>query len=290
MLNVKEQKAHILTADKKLVDWLLSMNTNNRHLRKTHVAWLENAIAAKEFILTGHGITISKEGKLLDGQHRLLAIVNQSYPPVPLLVVTGLEEKSQMYIDQHAKRSLSDMLRLSLDKSVTNQMTAVLTFLLKVNQRDGTFSLKGKTKPSLQEVYDKMAETMDDITVVLDATGKHVRAAVTAAIYHYYLQDPDAAIELAMQIRDGELLKKTDPAYQLRRYIDNHPSGSSTQALESYRYTVTACLAHSQGRAVEVIRPSNSWAELGYTQRGEINRKKRNKRSRDKKRKAKKVA
>lgn len=284
MLNVKEQKAHILTANKKLVDWLLSMNTNNRHLRKTHVAWLENAIENKEFILTGHGVTVSEDGELLDGQHRLLAIVNKNYPPVPLLVVTGLKKKSQMYIDQHAKRSLSDMLRLTLDKSITGQMTAVLTFLLRVNEKDGVFSLKGKTKPSLQEVHDKMSETMDDLISIIDASGNHVRASSVAALYHYYVNyDRDKAIELALAIRDGEMLKKTDPAYKLRQYLSSHPSGSISQALESYRYTVTACLAHSQGRAVESLRPSNSWAELGYTSRAKEIKRRRSKRRRDKK-------
>lgn len=264
MFDVKEQKAHIVKADKKLVDWLMSMNTNNRHARKTHVAWIEEAIKNKEFVLTGHGITVSKSGVLLDGQHRLKAIINAGYPPVDLLIVTGLDKNSQMYVDQHAKRTMADMLRLTLDKTISNQMASVVGFLMKLREDDGMFRSGVKIRPSVQAFHDKMSECMEDLSAIIDAAGERVRTGALAALYDYYMKyNKDKAIEFAIQVRDGEMLKKTDPAYKLRQYLSTHTNLGGSQALETYRHAVTACLAHSQGRKIEQFKPSNSWDTVG---------------------------
>lgn len=268
MLDVKPKKAHILTANKKLVDWLLSLNTNNRHLRKSHVAWMQQAIIDGEFILTGHGIAVSEDGVLLDGQHRLSAIKAADYPPVEIMVVTGLDKKAQMYVDQHAKRTTADMLRLTLDKTISNKMSAVLTFLLKMREEDGVFIIGGKNKPSLQQIHDKMADELEDLIIVTDATGQKIRTGAVAAIYDYYTKyNKDAAIEFAIQVRDGEMLKKDAPAYALRRYLNTHTHNGGSQSIETYRHAVTACIAHSQSRRVDHFRPSNTWRELGQPNR-----------------------
>lgn len=274
MFDVKEQKARILTSDKKLVDWLLSMNTNNRHARKTHVAWIEESVNKGEFILTGQGICVSKSGVLLDGQHRLQALVNAGYPSVKLLVVTGLDKKAQMYVDQHTKRTMADMLRLTLDKTISNCMASSVGFLMKLRHEDGMFRAGVKGRPSVQEFHDKMTECMKDLTTVVNATGEKVRVGAIVAIYDYHQRSPDKAIEFALQVRDGEMLKRDDAAYKLRQYLATHKGMGGTQSLETYRHTVSACIAHSQGRKMESLRPSNSWDELGKTQRQNKKKKK----------------
>lgn len=273
MYDVKEKKARIVTTDKKLVDWLLSMNVNNRYVRKMHVTWLREAIKAGEFVLTGQGITVSKEGVLLDGQHRLKALAEADYPPVELLLVTGLDKSAQIYVDQHAKRNVADMLKLTLDKNVSKLAAAVVTFLLKLDERDGGFINK-QARPSLAMLRNKMKDEFEDIATVVEACGRKTRTGAITAIYHYYQKTGrDAAIDFAIQVRDGEMLKKTDPAYQLRRYLTTHTGNGGSQAIETYRYAVTACIAHQQGRQIELFKPSNSWEALGTADRSASKRK-----------------
>lgn len=261
MLPVKERKAHILKSSKALVQWLLSMNTNNRPIRWSHVDWLVKAIEDGNFCLTGQGIGISKDGVLLDGQHRLLAIEKAEYKPVDLLIVTGLDEGSQIYVDQHAKRSTADMLKLALDQTVTSKMAAIAGFMVKLKERDGVFALEAG-KPSLDDIVEYMTENAEDLGIITLAAGNKTRTGITSALYHYGKKyDANMAYALAEQIKNGEQLVKTDPAYRVRDYILNRASSTGgSRILEDYMVGVSACVAHAQGRKMETgIRGMQNW-------------------------------
>jgi hypothetical protein len=110
--------AQIKTATRQLVDSLLEMNTNNRAVRKSVVDCYKQDIADGRWYLTNQGIGVDINGVLIDGQHRLLAIKESGYPPIPLLIVSGLSVEAQTAIDQHSKRSVRDVWKLVLDHSV----------------------------------------------------------------------------------------------------------------------------------------------------------------------------
>lgn len=263
MFNLKQRKAFIIKASKKSVDYLLGLNVNNRTVKKRHVEWIKNAIIEKDFVLTGQSISVSRDGALQDGQHRLLAIREAGYPPVELLLITGLDAKAQLYVDQHAKRTMADMLKINLNKNVTPKMAAVATLLLRLKERHGVFS-SGGVRPSVKRVYALMTGIREDIEEISEACGMKVRTGAVAAIYHYSQKAGiSKAVAFAIQVRDGENISKNDPAYKLRKYLDAHRSHGGSQMLETYRMTVSACIAHCNNRKLEALRPSNSWAELG---------------------------
>ncbi|QNL30839.1 hypothetical protein SEA_ESTES_151 [Mycobacterium phage Estes] len=89
----------------------LEGNKGNRPLNTKHVQMLSNAIQAGRFQYNGDTIRISKEGTLLDGQHRLNAVI-EADATVPMLVVFGLDEDVVSSIDQGRPRSVIDILRM----------------------------------------------------------------------------------------------------------------------------------------------------------------------------------
>jgi hypothetical protein len=191
-----------------------------------------------------------------------MAIRDADYPPVELLIVTGLDEKARVYVDQHAKRSAGDMLKIILNKQITNRMAAVLTFhqLLK-EEKDGFY--KNARRVHLDELVDDMTSHAEYLTELVNASGTKARAGVMCALFHYGLKfDPDRALQLAEQIRLGEGLRRDDPAYRLREYITSNKSAGLRASLEDYKMAVTACLADALGEPLKVFRPSNSWTEL----------------------------
>lgn len=264
MLDYTKKDAQIVKASKKLVDELLSLNQNNRNPRKTHIDWLQDAIKTKEFILTGQGISVSDKGILIDGQHRLMAIRNAGYPPVEILVVTGLDEKSRIYVDQHAKRSTSDMLKIVLNQEITNRLAAIINFHLKLKEKEGDF-IWDKLKPSLDEVVEATAEHSYIISLLIDAMGPLGRAGLLCALFHYAKRyDEDTALQFAGQVGIGENLERDDPAHRLRHYLFTRGKknyGGSGQ-LEDYKVCVTACVAHANGDKMETIRVSYDWKKL----------------------------
>lgn len=87
----------------------LKDNVKNRKLKKRLVDQIANDIKKGQFHLTHQGIAFDTKGELLDGQHRLAAIV-QAGKSVPLYVTRGLDPEMMNVVDVGAKRTQSDML------------------------------------------------------------------------------------------------------------------------------------------------------------------------------------
>lgn len=103
---------------------LLEANTNNRLLSPRRVNALSACIARGEWIVDGNPVKVSADGVLLDGQHRLAAIV-QAKQTVPVLVVTGLPKDSQLVMDSGRSRSFADYLRIRGVSNVSNVAAAI---------------------------------------------------------------------------------------------------------------------------------------------------------------------
>lgn len=269
-IDYSKKSAQIVKATPKLVDDLLKMNTQNRNIKKSHLRWIENAIKADDYHLTTQAIGVSDKGVLVDGQHRLMAIKNSGYPPVELLIITGLDEKSKIYIDQGAKRSMADMLKIVLDKTVTNNMAAMVNIKLKIQETADGFVWNreiGTKKINLDKVVEFMDENFEHICELMSANGKHfLRAGAMAAMLDYSLKYSHRhACDFIESVRLGENLTKNMPAYRLRSHIlAGHKKtayGSGGQ-LQDYAVTAYACLADASNKDIESLREATSWNNI----------------------------
>lgn len=106
--------------------WLAKHNTHNRPLSETAVIRYQMDMEAGRFGLTGEPIQFSKTGVLLNGQNRLTALAN-CVPSISLtmLVVRGLDDKVQRYMDQGIKRTPGQQLALMGVKNSTQVASAV---------------------------------------------------------------------------------------------------------------------------------------------------------------------
>lgn len=108
---------------------LLERNTGNRKIRPSKVRYLKNVIARGEWQATHQGVAISTTGRLLDGQHRLVAIV-ESGVPVEIMVTRGLNSNTFKVIDSAiTPRTFADT--FNIDKRVADPCS----FLAKLHYR-----------------------------------------------------------------------------------------------------------------------------------------------------------
>jgi hypothetical protein len=91
-------------------DWLLQ-NTNNRRVRARVVDAYARDMVAGNWRMSGEAIKFGAAGTLLDGQHRLHAIVEADVA-VQMLVVRGVDEAAQTVMDTGAARTAGDALKL----------------------------------------------------------------------------------------------------------------------------------------------------------------------------------
>jgi len=108
---------------------LLVKNKVNRKPSDGHVKFLAKQMVEGEFKKTGQTISISKTGVLLDGQHRLMAII-LSNTPIELNFCDGLDDEIFDVLDTGKTRTTSDILSIQgyknpgeLSSTITNLIT-----------------------------------------------------------------------------------------------------------------------------------------------------------------------
>ena len=259
-------QALIVTASKPLVDKLLAMNTHNRKIRQSQVDALKKDLNDGRWLLTNQGIGVTKSGFVPDGQHRLEAIRQAGYPAVKFVLVTGLDDNAQAVVDTQTRRSQSDIIALLLDQTISNQAVAALNIVLKISSKDGRFTFS-RERTNCFDLAEAFSDWHDILVSLLRAAGSSMRAPVTAALIEYAFMDLDSACELAEQIKTGIDISGTSPAYRLRQYLSKNRGGGASTQLECYSMTVTACIAHSRGDCVSLLRPSGSWSRLSKKSR-----------------------
>lgn len=111
-------RSHGLSLDIAVVDvtpelaarWL-KLDDGNRTVKDGLIVKYARDMSAGEWPITGQSVIFADTGALLDGQHRLRAIV-KSGVTVPILVVSGVPEVSKYYLDIGKKRSVADQLTI----------------------------------------------------------------------------------------------------------------------------------------------------------------------------------
>lgn len=89
---------------------------NNRNIKRDYVEMMARDMAAGAFHLTHQGIAFDENGNLIDGQHRLNAVL-ASNTPVRMMVTRGLATGTIEAVDKGARRSVHDTLIITSNGS-----------------------------------------------------------------------------------------------------------------------------------------------------------------------------
>jgi hypothetical protein len=127
--DIEEMFANIVTE----VRWItppdarfyLTKNTCNRPLVERHVDHYAKMMRAGEFDFpNGETLIFGDDDTLMDGQHRLAAVVRTGLT-LPFIVVTGIPSDRRAFIDTGVKRTLSHALAMRGEKDVTSLSAAL---------------------------------------------------------------------------------------------------------------------------------------------------------------------
>lgn len=133
---------------------LLKGNTKNRNANLNHVDFLSEQMSRGKWKLNGQSIVVGKDGTLLDGQHRLMAIV-KSESTIETIVCRNVATDAIATIDTGKSRNAGDVFSLNGTKN-SNQLASVAkiiyTWNLKKTHQDRG-GLKGAEKPTNDKLY-----------------------------------------------------------------------------------------------------------------------------------------
>lgn len=168
----------------------LQLNTSNRKLRKTLVSQYARDMVSGNWRLTHQGIAFDCRGTLLDGQHRLAAIV-ESGLPVQMLVTRGVDSRHQLAMDDHAKRSAGDALTLARSERVTEMDVAIIRAAIDLQERRYA---RPKTKAELNDLLDEFRGALDFTGEFLATKHRGVTSSPVwgaIAMAWFYVEDLD---------------------------------------------------------------------------------------------------
>lgn len=143
-------EAGIQTVTPKMALRWLEANHNNRNVRERVVTAYARDMKAGRWRLTGEAVKFSADGRLIDGQHRLRAVV-QAGINVDMMIVRGLDDEVQEVLDSGAGRSAGDALRM---RGETNYSNLAATARAAMMFEDGRLYQGGGTKYTHGEIIE----------------------------------------------------------------------------------------------------------------------------------------
>ncbi|MCK9327180.1 MAG: hypothetical protein M0P69_16925 [Bacteroidales bacterium] len=253
-------KARFVVATKPLIELLQVMNTHNRQTKQRHVQFLAKEIIAGRWQPTNQGIGVTDTGIIIDGGHRLEAIRLAGYPPVKLLIVTGLPMEAQKFVDQHAKRSMTDTLKLFLNRDVSSRIVAAMNVI----HKDATGWNSGAQRMGPDETADMLDVYHESINAIMGICriSKMLSSPILAAlIKRHHETKSERIIRLATDIVNGELLTKGSPALTFRTWMlsDKKRAGGGEVQKERFAKTISAIRAELDGRKITRLCTARDW-------------------------------
>lgn len=251
LLRSENPRSLYIVMDKAFVDWALSKNTHNRPIRHEYVKRLIEKINRGEWKTIHQGISFSKGGWLLDGQHRLIACKNTNYPPLVFNVSFGIDDDAQINIDDNTNRSPADRISIATGESMHNSKAAIFTWMVRLDKR--YYISKKVTSDEYLEAHKKYKEDVD-ILWAKTQSGRCFGAPFFAPMVYLHKRGVSKAELLLFrnQCMYGEELKKGSPVLAWRyKVVEQYQRPGHYQLFAS---TVTALKAFLEKRNLKIIK------------------------------------
>lgn len=237
-------------------EWL-GYNTHNRRLRDRVIRAYAADMTAGAWRWNGESIKFAADGALLDGQHRLAAVIEANVD-VTMLVIRGLPNETQETMDGGAKRKFSDVLQLRGEP----QYIRLASIARMVHLWESGYRLTGgpnyaPTNAQLFQTIEKYpylregAQAADQVS-----RGSGLPPSIVGLCWWLFDQlDAEDADFFFSRLRDGQSMAKGDSIYELRRAVVASRSvrGERSQAYLT-AITIKAWNAYRDGVKVGLLR------------------------------------
>lgn len=238
-------------------DWLGAKRPPNRNLNQSYVNRYASMIQRGEWRLTGEPIKFNAAGQLIDGQHRLAAVIAAD-KPITVAVVAGIDDGAFSAMDRGRKRSVAgDLSQLGYRnaKNLGGAVAALITY-----ERTGAFHRASAADlPSTDAVVAFIEAHPDIVTIVSEySTVRFLRVSLATMLALRWLfsqRDADDANVFFDRLREGANLAPDDPILLLRnRLLSFGEHHRSTDTHFTAGLVIKAWNAYREGRRLGVLK------------------------------------
>ena len=215
-------------------DWLARPGANRR-MSTTIVNRYADAMVRGEWKITGEPIILSPDGRLLDGQHRLAAVV-QSGTTIESMVVTGVHDDAFTQMNSGKSRTQADVVSIA-GYTNANRVSALARAII-AYEWYGDMNLakqrKSRVAPSNEQVLARVTAESEILYACLNRTsGPTMRSlglkkTVGSVLYYLFRNiDHEDAEAFYGKLESGAGLQEADPILTLRQRLLANAGGVS---------------------------------------------------------------
>lgn len=255
-------KATLKVITPKDAEKLLGRNTINRSVRPRRVDQYAKQIVNGQWQVTGEAIKVATDGTLLDGQHRLLAVIKSGIPTA-FFVIDGLDPEVFKVLDSGLTRSGGDALS-GIGFSDSKEVAAISKLVICVQAGVNPHNTEYASLISRTDIINFASTNRDLLTKAM----KHARVvhrqlagSMTAWGALYVLcslahdDDGARAEDFINTVSEGANLSVGDPRLALRNWLTRHPRVASGVSRANHLGTyLTAYRNFSLGVSVQRLR------------------------------------
>jgi len=169
--------------------YLASNITTQRALQKKHVAYLADEMTSGRWKTNGDAIRFNRSGGLIDGQHRLMAIIDSGVT-IKTMVARGIEDDAFLTIDTGRKvRGAGDFLHIDGEINCRN-LAAALAIMLRIKAK-AVHATSVFPVTTLVEALRENPEIRDSIIWGQKAAVRNVLRPAVAVSLHYLFSRVD---------------------------------------------------------------------------------------------------
>jgi hypothetical protein len=213
----------------------LEANTTNRPLSRPVVRGFAEAMRRGDWLVTHQGVAFDVNGVLVDGQHRLAAVI-EADQPVEMTVFTEVPEGIFDVLDTGKRRNAADVLAIEGEKNSIMLAAMVRTVWLYHNRPDlnwsgGAAAVTNHQIVQTLEQHPKLRDFLGTGEQIASAIGMIKSAAGAAS---YLVEQATKRTDLTGWydgIIEGAGLTKGDPRLQFRRAMFNMARRQTGQPL-----------------------------------------------------------
>lgn len=240
---------------------LLGTMEGNRPLRQRAVQRYAREMLAGKWAVNGEAIKIARTGRLIDGQHRLSAVMMAKIP-VQMCVVRGVDDSAIITLDTGVGRSFYDVGVIG-GQSYAQAVGPIIRWWFKY--------LSGSPSVSNYPTHQEMAQVLVDHPQITESAAfiaklKVVKSRCGAGVQgfvHSYASeayDRDMADLFMNDLNEGAQLPADSPIFALRRRLVDITPESKGRMDQSHvlAWTIKAWNAWVAGEKMKAVKWQSS--------------------------------
>ncbi|AUD07000.1 ParB N-terminal domain-containing protein [Spirosoma pollinicola] len=241
---------------------LLEYNTHNRPLNLPHVKFLSKQMKQGQWQMAGDPIKVSTTGRLLDGQHRLHAIVD-SNTTQRAIILYNVPDESFSVMDTGRVRQAADVLSIAgFSDTKTTAATARMLINYERSSIAATMKSQGRKEGSVvthQDILEYMGS--HDLTPYLSkaSTWHKTLSIYSKAEYAFFYcilsrVSPDQSVLFLNAVSSGAKLEIDSPMYILRKKLTEYKMNKlSLSPSERFALTIKAWNLYRANKTVKTL-------------------------------------